>query len=280
MKTNKSNSVIKFLTSVFIILLFMSCSKNHSEKMAIENVDVSENYDAVKENVDEISSIKAKPVNLKIIKSASVKYKVKDVKLTARRIQKITEELNGYISDLRFENNLYQKENKFTIKVPQNNFNSIMDSIAKFADFVDFENITSKDVTEEYIDLQTRLNTKLEVKKRYETILRNKAKTVKDILATEEKLRVIQEEIEASQGKLNYLSNRVSLSTIQVNLYETVAYKEEPNSYTKTFLSKTKNGFSYGWKLVENIIIGIITIWPLIIIGFLVFFLIKRRRKN
>ena len=80
-----------------------------------------------------------------------------------------------------------------------------MDSINNSVEFIDYENITTKDVTEEYIDLESRLNTKLEVKQRYESILRKQAKTVKDILATEEKLQIIQEEIESVQGRLKYL---------------------------------------------------------------------------
>lgn len=46
-----------------------------------------------------------------------------------------------------------------------------MDSINSVVEFVEFENITTKDVTEEYIDLETRLKTKQEVKQRYEDIL-------------------------------------------------------------------------------------------------------------
>ncbi len=53
-------------------------------------------------------------------------------------------------------------------------------------------------MTSEYIDFEARLKTKLAVKERYELILRNKAKSVKDLLDVEEKLQRIQEEIESS----------------------------------------------------------------------------------
>ena len=244
-------------------------------------MDITESHDAVASPKKlETAAIKNKNlVNLKIIRSASVKYKVNDVKLITKKIRNIVALQNGYISDLRFSNNLYQKENRFTIKIPQDSFDLIMDSIPQFAEFIDFENITSRDVTEEYIDIQSRLKTKLEIKERYESILRKRAKTVEDILATEEKLRVIQEEIEASQGRLNYLTNKVSLSTIEVNLYETVEYKDEPTSYSQTFSSKIKNGFSFGWDLIANIFISIIYIWPLLLIAIAVFLFFKRKKK-
>jgi hypothetical protein len=287
MNTNKLISVIKLLTVTIFLIYLQSCSQSRKENVSINKVDVRDDYAAVKQKEIlepkkdfDTESLQKEVLILKIIKSASVKYKVKDVKGSTKRINAIVEQLNGYISDLRFQNNSYQKANKFTIKIPQNKFNTIMDSIAQFAEFIDFENITSEDITEEYIDLQTRLNTKIEVKERYETILRKRAKTVKDILATEEKLRVIQEEIEATQGRLNYLTNKVSLSTIQVNLYETVTYKDEPESYTQTFFSKIKNGFSASWDIIEGILIGIVTIWPLILIAIGLFVFFRRRLRK
>ncbi|MCF6348756.1 MAG: DUF4349 domain-containing protein [Flavobacteriaceae bacterium] len=284
MRTNKLNQKVKILTVLFSVGLLLSCSKDYKEQVPVEGVEVSELYESVedaKTTVLESNEVKKEiPQKQKIIKSAHVRYKVNKVKMATGQINKMVQQFNGYISDQRFQNTIYQIENRFTIKVPEQHFDVLMDSLVKIAEFVDYENITTQDVTEEYIDLKSRLKTKLEVKQRYETILRQRAKTVKDILATEEKLRVIQEEIEASQGRLNYLTNKVSFSTIQVDLYETVDYKETPESYTRTFFSKTKEGFSFGWKLIESIVLGIIYIWPLILIGGLLFFIIKKRLRK
>src|SRR5690606_21198716 len=180
-----------------------------------------------------------------------------------RSIKALVIGYEGYISNMRFSNNTYQKENSFTIKVPKNNFDKLMDSLSPVAEFIDHIEIASKDVTEEYMDVETRLKTKLEVKARYEEILRNNAKTVKDILETEEKLSIIQEEIEVAQGRLKYMVNRISFSTINVILYETVEYKEQPDVYKRTFGSEITEALSSGWNLIKNIFLGIIYIWPL-----------------
>ena len=285
MRTNRLNQKVKILSVLLLVGLLLSCNeKKYKENVSMNGVDVSESYEAVedtKTTVLESTAVKQEiPKKLKIIKSAHVRYKVNKVKMATGQINKMVQQFSGYISDQRFQNTVYQIENRFTIKVPEKHFDVLMDSLVQVAEFVDYENITTQDVTEEYIDLNSRLKTKLEVKQRYETILRQRAKTVKDILATEEKLRVIQEEIEATQGRLNYLTNKVSYSTIQVDLYETVDYKETPDSYTRTFFSKTKEGFSFGWKLVQSIVLGIIYIWPLILIGVLLFFIIRRKFKK
>ncbi len=285
MRTNKLNSQIKILTVLLLVGLLLSCNqKKYKENVSIDGVAVSESYGAVEDTktpVLESTTVKNDiSQKLKIIKSAHVRYKVNMVKNATGQINRMLQQFNGYISDQRFQNTVYQIENRFTIKVPEQHFDVLMDSLVQVAEFVDYENITTQDITEEYIDLKSRLKTKLEVKQRYETILRQRAKTVKDILATEERLGVIQEEIEATQGRLNYLTNKVSYSTIQVDLYETVDYKETPESYTRTFFSKTKEGFSFGWKLIESIVLGIIYIWPLILMGVLLFFIIRKKLRK
>nr|WP_299383554.1 DUF4349 domain-containing protein [Allomuricauda sp.] len=274
MKAIVLNRLMKFSIGVLTLVYLGSCNDNsYKENAMAQPVDLTEEFEVVQTEFKSNT-----PKDLKIIKSAKVRYKVKKVQLATEQIKQITAQHEGYISDMRFDNNLYNLENRFTIKVPNCSFDNLLDSISKVAEFIEYENITTKDVTEEFIDIEARLKTKLEVKERYETILKENAKTVKDILATEEKLRVLQEEIESAQGRIKYLSNKIAYSTIQVDLYETVNYKEEPSSYEKSFWSRGKDGLVFGWNFVENVVLAIIHIWPLLIIGAIIFFLVRNRR--
>ena len=272
-----------FMLSIVLIGV-ISCQENYKEDISINSANITEEYNAVSNiNEDKSSTVDTQTnglkQDLKIIKSANVRYQVLDVKKSTSDIKQMANFYGAYISELRFENDLHRKENRFTIKIPHLHFDSLMDSINKVAEFVEFENISTKDVTEEYVDIETRLKTKLEVKSRYESILRKNAKTVEDILATEDKLRVIQEEIESAQGRLKYLTSKVSFSTIQIDLYETVVFKEEPLVYEKTFWSKTKGALFFGLNLLESILIGIIYVWPLLIIGGIIVFWFRRKIK-
>jgi len=287
MRTKNGNSMVKVIYASCFVLLLAACTSNgsdYAETLGVESTNVSSDFKAIDSEVNNDYVLNeeqvAKPVeDLKIIKSAQARYKVIDVKLATSEIKAIATQFNAYISDQRFENNRFQKENRFTVKVPQAHFDAMMDSIAGVAEYIEYENITTKDVTEEYVDINSRLKTKLEVKQRYEEVLRNSAKTVKDILATEEKLQRIQEEIESAQGRLAYLTSKVSYSTIQIDLYETVEYTEEPTTYTKTFGDKSKNGLSFGWTMIETIIIALIHVWPLLLFGTLLFFFVRRKLK-
>ncbi|MBU2928805.1 DUF4349 domain-containing protein [Winogradskyella psychrotolerans] len=278
----KRKSLKTTLILCAIAILLVACQQSESsENFALKSVDVETDFEAIKTDDVEFES-KSKPQlkNLKIIKSANVRYKVKNVKIATERVKRISQAYNSYISDLRFENNLYKKENRFTLKVPSKDFDIIMDSISSVAEFIAYENITTKDVTSEFIDVTARLKTKLEVKERYENILRSKANSVEDLLDVEEKLQRIQEEIESSQGQIKYLTNKVAFSTIQIDLYETVEYKEEPEHYKKTFIAEIKEGFTSGWDVLKLVFIGLVYIWPFIVIGMVAFILIRKRVKK
>lgn len=180
---------------------------------------------------------------------------------------------------MRFRNTTAVLENRFTVRIPQEHFETALSELSALADFVAHKNITSTDVSEEYVDLQTRLATKLEVKQRYDAILRSKAKTVEDLLKAEDKIRVLQEEIEAAQGRLKFLSNKVALSTIQIDLYQTVTYTETPKTLTTPFGSRAKKSVSLGWEMVQSIFLGLLYIWPLLLIALGVLAYFKYRKK-
>lgn len=218
------------------------------------------------------------PYNLKVIKSANARYRVKDIRKASSKIKELAIGNNGYVSEMRFTNNTYKKENVFTIKVANYQFEELLQNLASIAEEVAYENITTQDVTEAYIDAESRLKVKQKVKARYEEILRKKAHKVEDLLEVEEKINDIQEEIEAVQGKLNYMKNKVTLSSIQVELYEELEEKlpVEEDSFGK----ELKEGMHYGINIIQSLLLALVYIWPIILVGIIVVFWLKKRRKK
>jgi hypothetical protein len=254
-----------------LLLTLLSCSESSAYK---ENISISEVYEVPDDLPrNEISKEPKKPAinssqkfdQLKIIKKGTLKLKVKNIKETTKQIKGVSENFNAYIANLRYVNTSYQKENTFTIKVPKAYFDVLLDSISTYAEKIDQETINTQDVTEQFVDVTSRLETKLQVKERYESVLRKKAKTVKDIIYAEEKLGSIQEEIEAAQGKLKYLSNRVAFSSIDVTLYEEIPY-QEVKIKGESFWSKSKKGFLFGWNLLEGLVLAFVHSWSIIVI--------------
>jgi hypothetical protein len=242
--------------------------------------------------------------NTKIIKTADLKIKVEDVKKSSSKIANLVDMNGGYVSseNLQSNKNIYQTieknedykideyevvtSNVIYIRVPTQNFQKVLSGLKGIALSEDYVKIDAQDVTEEYYDLETRLKTKKEVEQRYIEILRSKAKTVSEILTAEEKIRVIREEIEAVEGRLKYLQNKVSLSSIQIELYQNPIFIQETIKYKKhqetgwNFWEKAGNALSTGWNAILEFLIGLLYIWPLLIVIGVVLWILRKKLKN
>lgn len=243
--------------------------------------------DQLKKNTqDDLNKQDFSKISKKIIKTADVKYKVKNVKASTKDVHKLIEKLGGYISQEDFKTEdvatveqevigdsmvkkvEYRISNQIVIRIPTKNFEKFLNITGKNAVSVDYKNVKAMDVTEKYVDLSTRLQTKKTIEKRYIDILRNKAKTMHDVLEAEEKIRMLREEIEAVEGKLKYLSNQVKFSTINLNLYQESLFRMEKSAYYEhqgdvvSFWDELGDSFSSGWDLILDFILGFVHIWP------------------
>jgi hypothetical protein len=181
--------------------------------------------------------------------------------------------LGGYIS----------KESEYTygerisqnliIRVPAENFDNLVSEISKGIKRFDRKNIQAKDVTEEYLDIELRLKIKKETENRFRQLL-TKANTVDEILSIEKQIGELRADIESIEGRLKYLQNQISFSSLSVTFYERV-------STPVGFSSQLGVGFKNGWNNFIRFLIILINGWPFVLIGVLVIvYLIAFRKKR
>ncbi|NUM31037.1 MAG: DUF4349 domain-containing protein [Bacteroidetes bacterium] len=216
------------------------------------------------------------PNSLKLIKNGYLTIEVDKYKETRIKINEIVKKNGGYMGNESETNETYRITNDITIRIPSTSFDKVMELIIAEGIKTDTRRIEVTDVGEEYADLNTRLATKRAVEKRYLEIL-TKAGKITDILEVEEKLRIIREEIEAAEGRIKYLDNQISYSTIQLSIYKTLDTHYTPPS-GPGFFTRIWKGFVVGWEGLVNFFIGIIYLWPLWIIITLIIFWIRKRK--
>jgi len=98
-----------------------------------------------------------------------------------KRIEAIVEQYDGFISGMNQSTSNYSIDNKMTLRIPAEALEKFLAEIEQEAVYTHHKRIQVQDVTEEFVDKTSRLNTKKEVRDRYIAILRDKAKTVKDV---------------------------------------------------------------------------------------------------
>lgn len=161
----------------------------------------------------------ATPVQRKIIQTANLQIEVKDLKNSNDKILILVDKFKGFVAS---SNNWVDPNNQqfssFTLRIPVNGFYPALSQLEKMG-LVKQRTMGGQDVTEEYIDVDSRLkNLKLQ-EERYREILA-KASKVQDVLDVERELERVRAEIESLQNRMNYLNNQVSLATIDVQLSE------------------------------------------------------------
>lgn len=267
---------LSVLSIAFSSLIFASCGSHSAESADREDKNFEATDAAISTNIHQKTEQKSE--NRKLIWRADLEFQVKNVNKSTEEINALSSKHNGFVSDMSLSNNSYRLSNTITIRVPNAKFQAFVSAIKGESIFMDKADITSEDVTEEFVDIEARLKTKREVRDRYIEVLQTKTGSVKDIIEAEEAIRVITEEIEAKEGRLRYLSDRVDLSTVTLTMYEKVKFTDAPDRFEKDYSDEVGESFGTGWQAVKVILLGFISIWPLLLVGLITLGIWKRKR--
>jgi len=98
-----------------------------------------------------------------------------------------------------------------------------------------------------------------------------------------ERIKVLQEEIESSEGRLKYLNDQIAWSSLQLNITQKKEFKHKA-SHKDSFWERSKEAAENGYTALLAFITGIISLWPLWLIVALVLiafkYLIKKRKAK
>lgn len=102
------------------------------------------------------------------------------------------------------------------IGVPVTEFERAMEQIRKLGSVVQ-DTASGVDVTDEFVDLSSRLETLEITQERLQTFL-SEAKKMDDIIKLNHELSKVEEQINTIRGRMNYLADRAAFSTITVQI--------------------------------------------------------------
>lgn len=157
----------------------------------------------------------------KIIYNANIFLIVEDTEQTAQDIETMASSMGGYVASM----NGYRQGDRMlydiTIRIPAGQFDSSLAALRNLAVRVENENISTNDVTDQYYDIDARLDTLKATEKELTQLLketRERGGKVEDIMKIYDRLIQIRSEIESLQGQLNRLDKLTAYSTIDIHL--------------------------------------------------------------
>lgn len=255
--------------TLLVILVLYSCNTD-SNKSAYASMELPAPDES--NSQPEIEKVETR-FERKIIKEGEISFESSNLKETESLITSSVSEMGGYVAN----DNIFDIDgritHRMTLRVPIDKFDQLLTRISESAKKLDRKTISALDVTEEFVDVEARIKTKKELEDRYKELL-VKALSVEDLLAIEKEMGILRTEIESMEGRLRYLQDRVSLSSLTIEFYELTT-----SSFG--FLSKLGRAFATGWNWLLAFLIGLVHLWPfLLFIGGGIFIALRYGKKR
>ncbi len=309
-KRLSSKLLFFFLAAVLIAgIIFTGCSRavktasdelgsfNREAEMAVMEEAVSEAPAADMEVMEEEAGASEKTaidsnvqygetavaVDRKVIKNAYLEIEIEKGKFqeTMFELTNLAEQNGGFVTDSQSysdsEGNL--TSGYITLRVPSNKFNSALDKIKEIGTIRDIST-SGQDITQEYVDLESRLRN-YEAQEKILLELMEKSTKVSDSIEVQKELSNVQGEIEVIKGRMNYLDDMVSFSTISVNFHEPDPLKTATGWGFVEALKKGLRGAVTAFNWIVMVLIATIPLWIILgIAGLIVWQIIKARKRR
>jgi len=218
-------------------------------------------------------------VDRMIIYTGELSLVVSDTDVAQSEVIALAEDAGGYVSGANsYVYNQGLRRINLTLRVPAEAFNDMMAALRDLALEVTQDSVGSEDVTQEYVDLESRLKA-LEVKAERLEELMDEAEDTEAVLAVYEELSETQIRIEETKGRMQYLERRSAMATITVTLtpdelsrpIEIVGWR--PQGTVKRAIEVLVETFQF---LIEALIWIVLLVVPVLaFIAFVIFILIR-----
>jgi len=265
-----------------LTLLFFTACHSRNDAMLMELGAVTDDFEAIYDVPPANQSLIAAPEKIettkKVVKTGTIDFESENIATDYKQISQLLPKYQAYIENENQKKSTYRINYTLTVRVPSQHYDSLFNAFSGLAFRIENKSSNVEDVTERYYDLKTRIKNKSALEQRYIELLK-KASDIKDILAIEKNLNEVRTAIEQLQGQFNYLSKKISLSTINLSFYETLPYVHE-GSGRKGFWARVLSATDDGWQGFLTFLVGLATLWPFLILLVGIIYVFRKWRKN
>jgi hypothetical protein len=290
------------LTATLVVaLMFTNCS----EKKAESDAFVEASVDSTSSFTPADAGNPLLPQDHKFIRSADLKFKVKNVQAASNAVEDLVEKYQGFTTkseltsnilnikelelsqDSILQNKSYEISSEISIRIPNETFYKTLREIQPLMQFLDKKSVSAEDVSLSLVSSELRKKRYSKFEKRYEKAIETKGKKLTETTKTEENLLEYQANADNNQIETLQLKDNVNYSTITLHLYQPVSVVQEmlPNlenthAFMPNLFVRLWQSIRVGWYLFEDLLVGITKLWFLILIGLFGFWAYKLRLRK
>ena len=296
------NKNTKIVLTLLAFSLVLSCKESASKENATYMEEVA--VDSINA-ISSSAAVENKNSNRKFVRTADVKFKVKNVVKSTYAIEDATTKFGGFVTFTKLESNIYsvdktkvsqdstlvttkyKVDNNITIRVPNTKMDTVIKTIAKQIHFLDYRIIKADDVSLQMVSNELAQKRSNSSEKRLENAIDSKGKKLNQVVKAEETLDAKKEQNDASKLQNLSLQDQVNFSTLTLNIYQDESIKQEMvaneksiNAYRPNIGLQIWDSVKTGWFMLEHIIAFVVVLWPFALIGFLGFLGYKKFLKK
>ena len=224
----------------------------------------------------EVPAAGAKPatesaVERKIIHSATIELHVTNVEAVQPEVEKVVADYKGYVAKSDVTGQAGRSRTAtWTLKVPVADYRAAVARLVALGQPVR-NSSDSKDVTEEFFDLEARVKNFKAEEETLNKLLKDSAVRLDDILKIREQIKVVRGEIERAEGRLKYLGTMAALSTITLTAREEVPYLPAAPAAAASFGEQIGTRFTSSWNSLVGSLKAFV-LWVVEVAPFLPFY--------
>ncbi len=287
----------KIVFGSIMLLTFSACNKSEYAGSADEAMPVANSAVIVSDSIS--TAVTMEVEGKKFVKTADVDMEVKDVYEATVAIEKSLQEMGGFVTSSQLHSRVvseetyntsdenavmlrkFQTENSMQVRVPTEKLGALLQFINGRKVFLNSRVILAEDVT-----------ANIELARLEADRINSTAKNISQIKPAKDKVKLGDQNM--TEGNFQKISNmqmsdRLKYSTVDIFLKEpnvrvveiaVTNLRHTDNKYKSNFLYDTKNAVVEGFYLTQKLIVGLVTLWPILLLGALVIYFLRRKKAD
>ena len=206
----------------------------------------------------------------KIIYTASMEVVVEQFDGVESKLNELVKKYGGFVASANLGRMSGERRSgSWTIRIPVKNYQEFLSATGDIG-VPASRNEKASDVTEEFVDIEARIKNKKRLEARVLELLDRPEDKIQHVIEVEKELARVREEIERMEGRMRYLADKTSLTTITITIREERDYVPEQ---APTFTSRIGNAWSASLIQCKRIFEDVVVLLVRNAIGFIVFLL-------
>jgi hypothetical protein len=200
-----------------------------------------------------------------VVRNADIQLECESATAAQQKVESIVQAYGGFVVESQQtasdRTSLNRDTVSMTVRVPAAKFITALEEIRSSGTKVIDETVRGEDVTEEFIDVEARLKNQKALELQFMEIMK-RAYSVEDAIYVQGQLAEVRGEIEKIEGRMRFLENQSSLSTIKVRLQTPTALANSSVGISARMMQSLAAGFDFAMTFILGMATFLIAILP------------------